>query len=124
MIVPDSPVKYAPAVGANYFFYGGHYYVFTDSGWHVGRTYKGPWVIVQPAYVPLPLLTVPVRYYHAPPAHWKRWRRDAPPEWNPEWGGEWKKAHKDEEKAWKRAQKEDDREQKRSEKEARKEHKK
>ena len=124
VIVPDTPVQYAPGVGANYFFYGGQYYVFTERGWHVGRTYKGPWLVVAPAYVPGPLLSVPVRYYHAPPGHWKRWRRDAPPEWNPEWGHEWKKTHEHHDKDWKRAGNEDDREQKHFEKEGRKGHRK
>lgn len=105
VIIPGTPVAYAPAVPANYFFYGNQYYVFNNGGWYMGPRYDGPWVAVAPAYVPLPLLSVPVRYYKAPPPHWKQWRRAAPPRWDPAWGHEWKKEHKDYEKAQKEYEK-------------------
>jgi len=124
VIVPDTPVMYAPGVAANYFFYDGRYYLFTQGGWHVARTHRGPWAVVAPAYVPLPLLRVPVRYYQTPPPQWKHARRDAPPGWNAEWGHEWKKAHKDDDRDGKKAQKEDEKEHKHFEKEARKERRK
>jgi len=98
VIVPGTPVAYAPAVPANYFFYGSQYYVFGNGIWHVGPTYNGPWVVVAPEYIPLPILTVPVKYYRAPPPPWKKWKREAPPHWDPAWGHEWKKAHKEYEK--------------------------
>ena len=53
VIVPGTPVAYAPAVPANYFFYGSQYYVFGNGIWHVGPTYNGPWVVVAPEYIPL-----------------------------------------------------------------------
>jgi hypothetical protein len=105
VIIPGMPVAYAPALPANYFFYAGHYYVFTNGLWYTGPTFSGPWVVVASAYVPLPLLSVPVRYYKAPPPHWKGWRRGAPPRWDPAWGHEWGKAHKEYEKAYKEAAK-------------------
>lgn len=105
VIIPGTPVAYAPAVPANYFFYGNQYYVFSNGGWYVGHRYNGPWVAVAPAYVPVPLLSVPVRYYKAPPPHWKGWRRAAPPRWDPAWGHEWKKEHKEYEKAQKEYEK-------------------
>jgi hypothetical protein len=46
-------------------------------------------VVVAPAYVPRPLLTVPVRYYHATPAEWRHWRREQPPRWAHNWGRDW-----------------------------------
>ena len=101
VIVPGTPVAYAPAVPANYFFYGGQYYVFTGGVWYTGPWYNGPWVVVAPEYIPLPILSVPVRYYKAPPPHWKHWRHAAPPRWDPVWGHEWKKAHKEYEKEYK-----------------------
>lgn len=106
VIIQGTPVAYAPALPANYFFYGGQYYVFASGVWHVGPRYNGPWVVVPPAYVPLPILTVPVRYYRAPPPHWKRWKREAPPQWDPAWGGEWKKEHKEYERESKQYEKE------------------
>ena len=88
-VVPGTPVEYAPAVPTNYFLYGGRYYVFTDGTWVVAPRYIGPWAVVAPAYVPRPILTVPVRYYHVPPGHWKNWKRDAPPKWGKSYGHSW-----------------------------------
>src|SRR5207249_4139709 len=90
VIVPGTPVAYAPAVPANYFFYGGQYYVFSSNAWYVGPRFNGPWVVVPPAYVPLPILSVPVRYYRVAPPPWKQWRREAPPRWDATWGHSWK----------------------------------
>jgi hypothetical protein len=123
-IIPQTPVAYAPAVPANLFFYGGQYYVFTNNAWYAGPTYNGPWAGVAPAYIPGPILAVPVRYYHAPPPAWKHWKRAAPPRWDATWGHEWKKAHKEEDKAYRKAVKQeekvDKKERKEFEKEARK----
>jgi len=106
IIVPGTPVAYAPAVPANYFFYGGQYYVFSNNGWFVAPRYDGPWVVVSPAYVPVPILTVPVRYYRKPPPHWKQWQRAAPPHWDATWGNTWKAEHKEYEKEHKAYEKE------------------
>jgi hypothetical protein len=100
VIIPGTPIAYAPAVAANVFFYGGQYWVFANDAWYAGPTYGGPWVVVGPPYIPLPLLTVPVGYFRAPPPYWKHWRRDAPPRWNPAWGHEWHKANADWDKQW------------------------
>ncbi len=90
VVVPAVPtVRYAPDAPGNFFFYGGQYWVFTPSGWHVSRRHDGPWVFVAPQFVPRPVLTVPVRYYHVPPGHWKQWQRQAPPQWGHEWGDQW-----------------------------------
>jgi len=89
VVVPASPVMYAPAVEANYFFYGGQYYVFTNGGWYVGPRHNGPWVVVAPEFIPRPILAVPVRYYRTPPPEWKHWRREGPPQWAPAWGRRW-----------------------------------
>src|SRR5207247_8568101 len=38
VVVPGAPaVRYAPAAPANFFFYGGQYWVFHDGGWPVRR---------------------------------------------------------------------------------------
>ena len=91
--VPASPVTYAPTVSANYFQYGGRFYVFDDGGWYVARAYNGPWAVVAPEYVPRPVLAVPVRYYRRPPRDWRGWRRDAPPRWSNNWGRRWDDEH-------------------------------
>ena len=88
--VPGVPVMYAPGAPANYFFYGGSYWVFANGIWYEGGGYDGPWVAVAPAFVPRPLLAVPVRYYHVPPPAWARWRRERPPHWEAHWGRSWR----------------------------------
>jgi len=92
--VPAHPaVVYAPSVRANYFSYGGRYYVFNNGGWYVARGYNGPWYVVAPEFVPRPILTVPVRYYHAPPPAWVKYRREAPPRWDGHYGRKWNDRH-------------------------------
>lgn len=90
VVVPGTPVYYAPRAPANVFFYAHQYWVFANGGWYVGPTWHGPWVVVQPAYVPAPILQIPARYYPAPPPTWKAWRRDGPPRWESHYGREWR----------------------------------
>ena len=90
VVIPGAPVYYAPQAPANVFFYAQQYWVFTSRGWHVGPTWNGPWVIVEPVRVPAPILLVPVRYYPAPPPPWRGWKREAPPQWDAHYGREWR----------------------------------
>jgi len=89
IVVPGTPVAYAPGVPGNYFVYAGQFYVFANGAWYASRGYNGPWVLLAPAYVPQPLLAVPVQYYHVRPRAWAQWRREAPPRWTPDWGRGW-----------------------------------
>lgn len=91
VIVPGYPVYYAPRVHANYFFYDGLYWVFNveDGYWYSSSWYNGPWVFVEPAYVPQFLLVVPYRYYRVRPRYWSGWERDRPPRWGQHWGRGW-----------------------------------
>lgn len=89
--VPGYPVYYAPQVAGNYFFYDGLYWVFADDRWYAGEWYDGPWWLVQPEYVPVYILRIPVRYYRHPPPYFRGWRTDAPPRWGVHWGPEWEK---------------------------------
>jgi hypothetical protein len=84
-------VYYAPNVNANYFFYDGFYWVFNveDGQWYSSSWYNGPWVFVEPMYVPQPLLVIPFRYYRVRPAYWSGWVYDAPPRWGFHWGRDW-----------------------------------
>src|SRR5262244_3656281 len=75
VVIPESPVYYAPRAPANVFFYAHQYWGFARGGWYVGPSWNGPWVAVEPAYVPIPILHVPVCYYSAPPPSWNGWRR-------------------------------------------------
>ena len=111
VVVPGTPVAYAPALPANYFFYNGQYWAFASGGWYVSGGYNGPWVVVAPEFVPRPVLYVPVRYYHVPPGHWKKWEAHRPPHWQEDWGREW--ADKREWKSRDRDRDDDDRDDRR-----------
>jgi hypothetical protein len=89
VVVPGTPVYYAPHAPANVFLYGHQYWAFTRGAWYVGPNWNGPWAIVEPAYVPVPVLRVPVAYYPVPPSPWRGWARNAPPRWDAHYGGGW-----------------------------------
>lgn len=79
MIVPGSPVFYAPGVSMNFFAYGGRYYSFHEGAWFVATTYGGPWAVIALGRVPQPVLAVPVAYYKTPPGHAKKIGRGEEP---------------------------------------------
>ncbi len=86
VVVPGSPVYYAPQLPYNYFHYGGQYYVFHDDAWYFAPSYNGPWAPIALEYVPPPILRVPGSYYRVPPGHWKEHHKHGPPPWAPAWG--------------------------------------
>jgi len=84
VVVPGTPVYYAPALPSNYFFYAGRYYALHDGVWFYARAYNGPWTTIAVQRVPKPIITVPVEYYKVPPGHLKRGgppERGGPPPW-------------------------------------------
>jgi hypothetical protein len=81
----------------------GQYWAFANDRWDVSAGYNGPWVVVNPEFVPRPILIVPVQYYHSPPGHWKQWERGRPPHWHEDWGPEWA-----DKREWKRRDRNDD----------------
>ncbi|MDD2580855.1 MAG: hypothetical protein PHR66_02565 [Desulfuromonadaceae bacterium] len=87
--VPGYPVYYAPQVNGNYFFYDGMYWVYQNDNWYASSWYNGPWGLVQPYYVPLFILRIPVSYYRQPPAYFRGWQPNAPPRWGQHWGRDW-----------------------------------
>ncbi|MFA6178144.1 MAG: hypothetical protein WC696_00870 [Candidatus Methylopumilus sp.] len=89
VVVPGYPVYYAPNLQANFFFYDGMYWIYQDDAWFVSSWYNGPWSFVEPEYVPVFVLRIPVRYYRQPPIYFYGWRRDAPPRWGDHWGRDW-----------------------------------
>ena len=88
-MVPGYPVYYAPGLDSNYFFYDGSYWVYQDDGWYSSYWYNGPWEYMDPEFVPLFVLRVPVRYYRRPPMYFRGWQSDAPPRWGDHWGRDW-----------------------------------
>jgi hypothetical protein len=93
VLVPGYPVYYDPRADFNYFFYDGLYWVYQDDNWYASSWYNGPWELVDPYYVPLFILRVPVRYYRRPPPYFRQWRPDAPPHWGEHWGRDWEQRH-------------------------------
>jgi len=75
VIVPGTPVFYAPEVEYNYFVYGDHHYIFRDGRWFIARTHRGPWKLVAVERVPRPIVAVPVTYYKVPPGQAKKLER-------------------------------------------------
>ena len=91
--IPGYPVYYDPQVDENYFFYDGLYWVYGDDNWYSSPWYNGPWDLISPAYVPLFVLRVPVRYYRRPPSYFRGWRSDVAPRWGHHWGRDWERQH-------------------------------
>jgi hypothetical protein len=87
--VPDYPVYYAPRLQANYFFYDGLYWVYQRDNWYSSTWYDGPWWLMEPDYVPLYILRIPVRYYRSPPNYFRGWGPDQAPRWGEHWGSQW-----------------------------------
>ena len=79
VVVPGSPVFYAPRASMNFFAYAGRHYTFHEGAWFVATTHGSPWVAIAPAKVPRPVLAVPVTYYKVPPGHAKKMGRGCPP---------------------------------------------
>ena len=92
--VPGYPVYYAPGLRANYFFYDGLYWVFSDGDWYLSSWYAGPWQRAEPDAVPGVILRVPVRYYRYPPPYFRGWAPGAPPRWGEQWGHAWDERHR------------------------------
>lgn len=95
VLVPGYPVYYAPDLDANYFFYDGLYWIFVDDHWYVSDWYNGPWGLVEPDYVPVFLLRIPVFYYMRPPVFFHAWVPAEPPHWGEHWGHDWARRHAD-----------------------------
>jgi hypothetical protein len=87
--VPGYPVYYAPRLNSNFFFCDGMYWVYEGDNWYASSWYNGPWGLVDPLYVPVFVLRIPVRYYRAPPPYFRGWRSDAAPRWGEHWGNDW-----------------------------------
>ncbi|MDE2181006.1 MAG: hypothetical protein KGJ40_09195 [candidate division NC10 bacterium] len=81
VVVPGTPVYYAPSVSVNFFAYGGRYYSHHNGAWFMATTYNGPWNFVAVERVPQPVLAVPVAYYKVPPGHMKKVKGGGPPPW-------------------------------------------
>jgi hypothetical protein len=78
VVVPGTPVYYAPDVQANLFVYKGRYYTVANGVWSMAPASNGPWAVIQISQVPAPVVAVPVEYYKIPPGQLKK---HGPPPW-------------------------------------------
>src|SRR6185503_7830199 len=74
VIVPNSPVKYAPEVNANLFFHDGRYYSLHEDRWLVAGSHSGPWAVIEVGRVPPPVIAVPSSTTRSPPGTRRRCR--------------------------------------------------
>lgn len=72
VVVPGTPVYYAPGLSLNFFAYGGRYYSHHNGAWFVAANSTGPWTFIAANRIPRPVLAVPVSYYKVPPGHRKK----------------------------------------------------
>jgi hypothetical protein len=72
LVVPGTPVYYAPSVSHNLFVYGGSYYTLHNGHWFYAKKPGAAWVFVPIEKVPRPVIGVPVTYYKIPPGHAKK----------------------------------------------------
>jgi hypothetical protein len=92
VVVPGTPVYYAPNIQANLFFYKGRYYTVANGVWAMAPAYTGPWAVIQIGQVPAPVVAVPIEYYKIPPGQLKK---HGPPPWAGQGHGKHSKKPKD-----------------------------
>jgi hypothetical protein len=92
VVVPGTPVYYAPDVSANLFFYKRRYYTVANGVWAMAPAYNGPWAVIETGQVPTPVVAVPVQYYKIPPGQLKK---HGPPPWAGQGHGKHSKKPKD-----------------------------
>ena len=72
VVVPGSPVYYAPALPVDVFVYGGQYYRHHHDAWFSAPGYRGPWRPVAFGRVPRHVMAVPAHYDKIPPGHLRK----------------------------------------------------
>ncbi len=83
VVIPGSPVQYAPAVSFNLFIHSGRYYSFHNGVWFHSPRRGGPWAAIAMDRVPHVVRAVPVGYYKVPPGHAHKDVKDGPPTGHP-----------------------------------------
>ncbi len=79
VVIPGSPVLYAPGVSFNLFVHSGRYYSFHNGVWFHSPKRGGPWTMVAMDKVPHVVRAVPVTYYKIPPGYAKKHDKDGVP---------------------------------------------
>lgn len=89
VLIPGTPVYYAPDVSIALFFYSGRWYRKHTGHWYVATYYNGPWAYVSATRIPSVLVQLPGEYYDIHQGHqkipygqlkkhWKRWEKEHP----------------------------------------------
>jgi hypothetical protein len=86
VLIPGTPVYFAPEVDVDIFFTDGYWWTSREGHWCRARGYEGPWVAVGPKHVPRSVILVPRNYRTAygrerriPYGQWKKqkhWREE------------------------------------------------
>jgi hypothetical protein len=82
VVVPGSPVYYAPALPVDVFVYGGQYYRHHHDAWFSAPGYRGPWRHLAYDRVPRHVMAVPAHYYKIPPGHLRKMEQGRGGRWN------------------------------------------
>jgi hypothetical protein len=80
-LVPSSSVSWYDNAGYDCYRYGNAYYVNDGGYWYTSHSWRGPFVGVRYASVPVQVLQVPTRYRHQPRGYWQSAQR-------PTWGSD------------------------------------
>ncbi|MDO9124093.1 MAG: hypothetical protein Q7V12_06690 [Deltaproteobacteria bacterium] len=67
ILIPGTPVYYAPDCGVEIFFYAGNWWRKHNGYWFRATYYNGPWVYVAPPQIPAVLVKLPPDYHKIPP---------------------------------------------------------
>ena len=62
ILVPGTRVYFPPAVSAEIVFFDGFWWLRDGGRWHRSHHHRGPWAVVAPQYVPVPVLRLPRDY--------------------------------------------------------------
>ncbi|MEW6326713.1 MAG: hypothetical protein AB1487_03855 [Thermodesulfobacteriota bacterium] len=71
VMIPGTPVYFAPDIEVDIFFYRGYWYRPYRQRWYRASHYNGPWCYIAPRAVPSVVVNLPPDYRHIPPGHEK-----------------------------------------------------
>jgi hypothetical protein len=72
-------------LGYDYFRYGGMFYIYNNGWWYRAGSYRGPFVAIEPRFVPRPFFAMTEQQYrwrHHPEMVAVREHEETPPGWN------------------------------------------
>ncbi len=118
VVIPGTYVYMVPDIEASILFYDGYWYRPYEGRWFRAESYNGPWVYVEPSWVPRALIELPPDYRHLPRGYhripyaefrgnWQRWEHerhwDRDRDWRAGWHGrpegrgheEWNRGHEE-----------------------------